>query len=64
MGSAAVRLQQWQEADFLSSVEVVVVDHADVMMMQNWAHVVRVFENLNRVPTDAHGQDMMRVKEW
>ena len=53
-----------QEADFLSSVEIVVADHADVMMMQNWAHVTRVFDTLNLVPADSHGQDMMRVREW
>jgi hypothetical protein len=34
------------------------------MMMQNWAHVVRVFEHLNLVPSDTHGQDIMRVRPW
>ena len=33
-------------------------------MMQNWAHVVRVFEHLNLVPSDTHGQDIMRVRPW
>ncbi|PRW59313.1 U3 small nucleolar RNA-associated 25 [Chlorella sorokiniana] len=51
-------------ADFLSSVEILVAERADVLLMQNWAHVVTVFEALNRIPRDGHGVDMMRVRDW
>lgn len=48
----------------LSSVEVLVVDQADVLAMQNWAHVEAVWSSLNRRPDSTRDIDFWRVREW
>ncbi|OAY82424.1 U3 small nucleolar RNA-associated protein 25, partial [Ananas comosus] len=53
-----------KDVDYLSSIEVVIVDHVDVISMQNWVHVNTVFEHLNRTPLKQHGTDMMRIRPW
>ncbi|CAN6457972.1 unnamed protein product [Victoria cruziana] len=50
--------------DFLSSIEVLVADHADVIAMQNWSHMNFVFKQINQIPSKQHGTDIMRIRKW
>ena len=50
-------------ADFLSSIEILVVDHAHVMQMQNWAHVLTITDAMNALPKEMRDCDIQRVYE-
>lgn len=53
-----------QDYDFLSSIEVVIVDKSHVMNLQNWDHVKHVFQYLNKIPREMRDTDFSRVRNW
>ena len=50
--------------DFLSSIEICVVDRAEVMLEQNWDHVHDVLEMLNQQPRSNNDTDFSRIRPY
>jgi len=53
-----------QEFDFLSSIEMLIMDQTDVFLMQNWEHVLHIMDHMNKLPQKDHGTDFSRVRMW
>ncbi|KAK7443522.1 rRNA-binding ribosome biosynthesis protein utp25 [Stygiomarasmius scandens] len=57
-------IQKEKNADYLSSIEILVIDQLDALTMQNWEHVKFVMEHLNKLPKESHDTDFSRTKPW
>ncbi|CEM37384.1 unnamed protein product [Vitrella brassicaformis CCMP3155] len=51
-----------REYDFLSSIELVVIDRADVLKQQSWEHVEHVMQAVNLKPKALHDLDIRRLR--
>lgn len=52
------------DADFLSSLDLLLLDQADVLLMQNWDHVSQMLDSVSRPPRDDHNTDFSRVRPY
>ena len=50
--------------DFLSSIELLVLDQVDVLYMMNWSHVVDIIDAMHQQPAKSHDVDFSRVRMW
>lgn len=57
-------IEKEKSADYLSSIEILIVDQLDVLTMQNWNHIQLVFKHLNAMPKQSHDTDFSRIKPW
>lgn len=53
-----------QDYDFLSSIEVLLLDQAEGMYMQTWDNVDHILKHMNLTPRESHGCDFSRVRNW
>ncbi|KAF4381250.1 hypothetical protein G4B88_009578 [Cannabis sativa] len=53
-----------KDVDYLSSIEVLIIDYAEVITMQNWSYLSSVVKQLNLIPSKQHGTDVMRIRQW
>ncbi|TFK53771.1 digestive organ expansion factor [Heliocybe sulcata] len=57
-------IEKEKSGDFLSSIELLVMDQMDALTMQNWEHVQFVLAQLNKIPKESHDADFSRIKPW
>lgn len=43
--------------DMLASIELLIIDECDVLLMQNWAHLLHIMAHLHKTPKQDRGAD-------
>lgn len=51
-------------SDYLSSIEICLLQHSEMILMQNWDHVNDILSLLNKEPISNNGTDFSRVRNY
>ncbi|KAJ3568005.1 hypothetical protein NP233_g5994 [Leucocoprinus birnbaumii] len=57
-------IEKEKHADYLTSIEILIVDQMDALTMQNWDHVKFDLSHINKLPKESHDTDFSRIKSW
>uniref|UniRef100_A0A1A9W105 Digestive organ expansion factor homolog n=1 Tax=Glossina brevipalpis TaxID=37001 RepID=A0A1A9W105_9MUSC len=52
------------EHDFLSSIEVLIIDQAELILAQNWENLLHILEHMHLQPKTLRATDINRVRMW
>ncbi|XP_011644927.1 digestive organ expansion factor homolog [Pogonomyrmex barbatus] len=53
-----------RDYDFLSSIELLIMDQIDLVLMQNWDHLYQVLDYMHLQPKKSHDIDYSRLRSW
>lgn len=56
--------EEVRDYDFLSSIELLIMDQIDVILMQNWDHLYQVLDYMHLQPKKSHDIDYSRLRSW
>jgi U3 small nucleolar RNA-associated protein 25 len=51
-------------SDYLSSIEICLLQHSEMILMQNWDHVNEILSLLNKDPVNNNATDFSRVRNY
>lgn len=62
--SISVESEAERDYDFLTSIELLIMDHIELVTMQNWDHLNYVLKHLNVQPKKMHDTNIFRLRTW
>lgn len=53
-----------RQDDFLSSIELMIIDQLHSIEYQNLSHITTIFQHINKIPQQQHDADFSRIRMW